>query len=93
MIPSERLQKGLEKFFGLKEFRPGQIEIINSVINGFDTLAVMPTGGGKSICYQLPALLSDGLTIVITPLISLMRDQVAQINRNGIVATQLDRLT
>ncbi len=97
MIPTERLQKGLEKFFGLKEFRRGQIEIINSVINGFDTLAVMPTGGGKSICYQLPALLSDGLTIVITPLISLMRDQVAQINRrsrtqdrNGIVATQLD---
>ncbi len=90
MIPSERLQKALEKFFGLKEFRPGQIEIINSVMNGFDTLAVMPTGGGKSICYQLPALLSDGLTIVVTPLISLMRDQVAQVNRNGVVATQLD---
>jgi len=90
MIPSERLQKGLEKFFGLKEFRPGQVEIINSVMNGFDTLAVMPTGGGKSICYQLPALLSDGLTIVVTPLISLMKDQVAQVNRNGAVATQLD---
>ena len=90
MIPRERLQMGLEKFFGLKEFRPGQIEIINSVMNGFDTLAVMPTGGGKSICYQLPALLLDGLTIVITPLISLMRDQVAQINRNGLVAAQLD---
>lgn len=81
---------GLEKFFGLKEFRPGQVEIINSVMNSFDTLAVMPTGGGKSICYQLPALLLDGLTIVITPLISLMRDQVAQINRDGLVAAQLD---
>lgn len=81
---------GLEKFFGLKEFRPGQIEIINSVMNGFDTLAVMPTGGGKSICYQLPALLLDGLTIVVTPLISLMRDQVAQINRDGLAAAQLD---
>ncbi len=90
MISRERLQKGLERFFGLKEFRPGQVEIITSVTNGFDTLAVMPTGGGKSICYQLPAMLMDGLTIVITPLISLMRDQVAQINRNGLVATQLD---
>lgn len=90
MISPERLQKGLEKFFDLREFRPGQFEIINSTMNGFDTLAVMPTGGGKSICYQLPALLSDGLTIVITPLISLMHDQVAQINRNGLVATQLD---
>jgi ATP-dependent DNA helicase RecQ len=90
MIPRERLQKGLEKFFGLKEFRPGQFEIINSVVHGFDTLAVMPTGGGKSICYQLPALLLDGLTVVVTPLISLMRDQVAQINRSGFVATQLD---
>jgi len=59
-------------------------------MNGFDTLAVMPTGGGKSVCYQLPAILHDGLTIVITPLISLMRDQVAQVNRNGLIATQLD---
>ncbi|MCL5268091.1 MAG: RecQ family ATP-dependent DNA helicase [Bacteroidetes bacterium] len=90
MISIDRLQKGLEKFFGLKEFRTGQLEIINSVMNGFDTLAVMPTGGGKSVCYQLPALLSDGLTIIVTPLISLMKDQVAQINRNGRVATQLD---
>ncbi len=74
----------------MKEFRPGQLEIITSVMNGFDTLAVMPTGGGKSVCYQLPAFLSDGLTIVVTPLISLMKDQVAQVNRNGVVATQLD---
>ncbi len=84
------MQKALEKTFGLKEFRPGQLETINSVMGGFDTLAVMPTGGGKSVCYQLPAILSDGLTIVITPLISLMKDQVAQINRNGQIATQLD---
>ncbi len=90
MIARERLQSGLEKFFGAKEFRPGQLEIINSVMNGFDTLAVMPTGSGKSICYQLPAMLLDGLTIVVTPLISLMKDQVAQINRGAIVATQLD---
>ncbi len=90
MIPPERLQKALEKFFGLKEFRPGQAEIMSSVMNGFDTLAVMPTGGGKSICYQLPAMLSDGITVVITPLISLMKDQVTQANRNGLIATQLD---
>lgn len=90
MVSTDRLEKGLEKFFGLKEFRPGQIEIIHSVMNGFDSLVVMPTGGGKSICYQLPAMLLDGLTIVITPLISLMKDQVAQINRNGLIATQLD---
>lgn len=96
MIPRERLQKALEKVFGLEQFRPGQLEIISSVINGFDTLAVMPTGGGKSVCYQLPAILSDGLTIVVTPLVSLMKDQVLQINRktsadrNGAVATQLD---
>ncbi len=90
MVPAERLQKALEKFFGLKEFRLGQREIINSVMNGFDTLAVMPTGGGKSVCYQLPAVLSDGLTVVITPLVSLMKDQVAQINKNEQIATQLD---
>lgn len=90
MIPAERLQKALEEFFGLNKFRPGQLEVVTSVINGFDTLAVMPTGGGKSICYQLPGVLSDGLTIVITPLVSLMKDQVAQVNRFGRIATQLD---
>lgn len=95
MIPKERLQKALEKSFGLASFRPGQLEIISSVTNGFDTLAVMPTGGGKSICYQLPAVLSDGLTIVVTPLVSLMKDQVAQINAryhgaNKQIAAQLD---
>ncbi len=96
MIPTERLQKALEKYFGLEQFRNGQLEIITSVTNGFDTLAVMPTGGGKSICYQLPALLSDGLTIVVTPLVSLMKDQVAQVNAKHMahekrpIATQLD---
>ncbi len=96
MIPVERLNKALEKFFGLSEFRPGQLEIISSVTNGFDTVAVMPTGGGKSICYQLPAILLDGLTIVVTPLVSLMKDQVAQINAKmpggdrQRIATQLD---
>ncbi len=90
MIPKERLDKALQKFFGLADFRPGQTEVINSVLNGFDTLAVMPTGGGKSICYQLPAILMDGLAIVVTPLISLMKDQVLQINRLGLHATELD---
>lgn len=90
MIPSERARKALETFFGLRDFRPGQLEIITSVMNGFDTLAVMPTGGGKSVCYQLPAILNDGLTVVVTPLVSLMRDQVSQVNRSGRLATQLD---
>jgi len=90
MVPAQRLQKGLEKFFGLHEFRPGQLEIVNSAMNGFDTLAVMPTGSGKSVCYQLPAIISEGVTIVVTPLISLMRDQVEQVNRRGNFATYLD---
>lgn len=74
----------LEKFYGYKNFRKGQEEIINTILNNEDVLAIMPTGGGKSICYQLPGLMLDGITIVISPLISLMKDQVDAIKEMGI---------
>ncbi|WP_297518217.1 DNA helicase RecQ [uncultured Clostridium sp.] len=74
----------LEKIYGYKDFKKGQEEIIKSVLDRRDTLGVMPTGGGKSVCYQIPALVLDGITIVISPLISLMKDQVDTLNEIGI---------
>ena len=69
--------------FGFAEFRAGQAEIIETILGGSDVLAVMPTGSGKSLCYQLPALLRDGLTVVVSPLIALMRNQVASSRATG----------
>ena len=66
----------LNTVFGFDSFRPGQEEIVDAVTDGRNVLAIMPTGGGKSLCFQLPALVRDGLTVVISPLIALMRDQV-----------------
>ncbi|MCK4729056.1 MAG: DEAD/DEAH box helicase, partial [Desulfobacterales bacterium] len=66
----------MEKVFGFRRFRPGQKEILKAVLSGEDTLAIMPTGGGKSLCYQVPAFLRPGITLVISPLIALMKDQV-----------------
>jgi ATP-dependent DNA helicase RecQ len=77
----------LETYWGYTEFRPLQAEIIDSAWAGFDTLALLPTGGGKSICFQIPGLLRGGVTLVITPIIALMQDQVQNLNKRGIPAT------
>ncbi|OOF80125.1 ATP-dependent DNA helicase RecQ [Rodentibacter caecimuris] len=80
----------LNSVFGYQSFRKGQEEVINAALNGQDTLVVMATGNGKSLCYQIPALCFDGLTLVISPLISLMKDQVDQLQANGIEAAFLN---
>ena len=76
--------------FGLSEFRPGQEQVIQSIIQGRDTVAIMPTGAGKSLCYQLPALHLPGITIVVSPLIALMKDQCDKLNELGVTARQLN---
>ncbi|MEG0254710.1 MAG: DNA helicase RecQ [Vagococcus sp.] len=82
--------KLLEEKFGYQSFRRGQEAIINKVLSNEDVLGIMPTGGGKSVCYQLPALMFDGLTVVVSPLISLMKDQVDALNDMGIPATYVN---
>src|SRR5580704_10247885 len=83
-------QGALHKTFGFADFRPGQAEIISTILDGRDVLAVMPTGSGKSLCYQLPALVGGGLTVVVSPLIALMRNQVAQLCGYGVAAAALN---
>jgi len=87
--PSD-LSRVLSQSFGFADLRPGQDTAINAVLAGRNVLAVMPTGAGKSLCYQLPALMLDGLTIVVSPLVALMRDQVAALQANGIAAATIN---
>ena len=83
------LKRVIEKHWGYRAFRPLQVEAMQAVLHGRDSLVVMPTGGGKSLCYQVPALVLDGLTVVVSPLISLMQDQVWAARARGIWAASL----
>ena len=87
-LPS--LEPALKHYFGYDSFRPGQRQIVEQALQNQDLLIIMPTGGGKSLCFQLPALLKPGLTVVVSPLIALMQDQVEALRDNGIGATFLN---
>jgi ATP-dependent DNA helicase RecQ len=90
-VPNQHeLKKTLRKTFGISHFRPGQNDVIQSILLGQDTLAVMPTGSGKSLCYQIPALNFPGTTVVVSPLISLMKDQAEKLEEVGVNAEQLN---
>src|SRR4026207_40916 len=80
----------LKQYFGFTSFRPLQEEIIGDALAGRDVFALLPTGGGKSLCFQLPALMRPGLTLVVSPLIALMKDQVDALRASGIEATYLN---
>ena len=81
-----------DAFFGYTSFRPRQLEVITAALRGRDTVVLMPTGGGKSITFQIPALILDGITVVVSPLLSLMRDQVDALIANGIPAATINSL-
>ena len=85
-----KARRVLRKHFGLKQFRCGQESVLDRILNGQSTLALLPTGGGKSLCYQIPALILPGTTFVVSPLLALMRDQVEALRRRGIAAARLD---
>ena len=82
--PRSEVNRILKSTFGLRELRPGQREVIESVIAGYDTLAIMPTGAGKSLCYQIPALHLPGTALIVSPLISLMKDQADKLRAHGV---------
>ena len=89
-VSRQRLTGALTRHFGFGSFRPHQEDIVSAILSGRDVFAALPTGGGKSLCYQLPAVLTDGLTVVVSPLISLMKDQVDAARENGIAAAFLN---
>src|SRR5215217_3297901 len=89
-LATDTLLATLKQYFGFTSFRPLQEEIIRDALAGKDVFALLPTGGGKSLCYQLPALIRDGLTVVVSPLIALMKDQVDALVANGVSATFLN---
>ena len=80
----------LKDYFGHDSFRDGQEQIVDALLDGRDALCIMPTGAGKSMCYQIPALLFDGVTIVVSPLISLMKDQVGSLVQSGVPAAYIN---
>jgi len=90
MVTTAQLKRTMRSVFGLSEFRPGQEAVVRSVLGGRDTVALMPTGSGKSLCYQLPGLHLRGTTIVVSPLISLMKDQTDKLTGCGIETTQVN---
>src|SRR5688572_23433290 len=83
-------RRTLKQVFGLEEFRPGQEAIIASILDGHDTVGIMPTGAGKSLCYQIPALLLHGTTLVVSPLISLMKDQTDKLVEIGLAVSSVN---
>ena len=83
-------RRTLQQVFELDDFRPGQAEIIASVLDGRDTIGIMPTGAGKSLCYQIPALLLHGTTLVVSPLISLMKDQTDKLVEMGLAVSSVN---
>src|SRR3954471_20466469 len=88
--PSTQLRDRIRDYFGFRKFRPGQAEAVDSALQGRDTLVVMPTGSGKSLCFQLTALALEGITVVVSPLISLMKDQVDNLLDNGVWAVGMN---